>query len=633
MKRMLFSAVLFACAFSPAFAAFARPAGPVSPEISAVNKDEGNLHWTLAPKAKYVKSIHDIFKKFQEGKYRKALDDMQELCDDSEKDEQKNLKKGLSTPNYLAALYPLWDLAQCIAEGYDIPAADRAAAKYSVGYNPWHAYQSFTSICKSHKYIGDVQDFFVQTKLELSLSSIRETLEQKILADTRAVHTEEAYDRLVDALYESPYTDVVLKEREEIAFGQVAHTTKLAEAQCYLDKYHLNEAHSAEVTRLRDRLAFESMPQSAAGCKDYLSKYPRSEYASQVNTLLYDFAYSEMHGSLDGCRRYLNEYPDTPHRKQVEEEIEFFVFDAARSADHPIELRHYLEQYPAGRYLDDARQLLFAAEGRYFLRLDVAFDELESYTDKYDPLDERVINFYNSLYVCEFFYDNLEMRSVPKECEKVSVTYNMELDEDYDLVRGEISQTDTEHFVFRPIGLLAEQDFYTEGYDSDEQLMLRTYYAYTIDEASGVVYPSALTNEGYYVNTGITPSSKHFTAVISNGFLNKLTGSDGQVFAYEYDEDSNLKTKRIGTLKGAKLQDVTTYTYRDGLAVEARSADYHSTMTYNENGDMISTVGAADSGGFADGADWEISDYGPYGWTKSTMEYSGEETEVTRTFQ
>lgn len=645
MKRIVYAVALAACTAIPVQAAVSTlsafpalvadvpSAACSSPGLSALNKDEGNLHWTLDPKAGYVKDVRDIYKKLQEGKYRKAFDAMQELREESEKDREKNSKKGIASATYLAALYPLWDIAECIAEGYDIPEAERMSAKSYIGYNPWHAYQLFASVCRAGKYVSQVDEFFAQSKLDFTLADIREVFEQKLLADTRALRTEEAYDRLVNTLSQSPYTDVVLAEREQVAFEQVEHTSRLIEAQRYLDKYNINSAHIAVISRLRDRLAFEDMPQTVVGCKDYLSKYPGSEYSAQVNTLLYDFAYSEMCGTLDGCRRYQQEYPQSPHHNRVEEDIEDFIYEAARLSDSPFELRKYISQYSAGRHIDDARQLLFTIEGSYFLRLDVAFDELELYTDTYDPLDERVINFYNSLSVCDYFFQNLEMRKVPNKCTKVSVTYDMEMDEDYDLVRGEISQTDTEHFVFRPIGLLTERSLYNEGYDSDEQLMVRTYYAYTIDEASGVVYPSALTSEGLNVNTGTTPSSKRFTAVISDGFLTKLTGSDGQVVTYEYDEDCNIKTKRIGTLKGAKLQDVTTYTYRDGLAVEARETDYRVTMTYNDYGDMISVAGAADSGGFADGADWQISDYGPYGWTQSTMEYRGEETEVTRTFE
>lgn len=627
MKRLFFTAAFAAFAFSPVLA---HSIHYTSPETESVARDEGNLHWTLAPKASYTKAIRNFFSKMQEGKMRKALDELHNLQEDSEKNEEKNDRKGIDTDSYLVALAPLWDLALCVAETADIPTIDVLSSKFNLTGDYWKLYSRYLEASKQH--VVNTEQLLAE--YGYSLASIREMLESKLIDETHAAHTEAAYDRLLDVLSDSPHETEMKTEREQLAFDIVKHTTTLAEAQRFVDKYSLNPEHVSTITTLRDRLAFEVMPATLEGCKDYLANYPRSEYVDQVKTQLYQLAFDTMCGTLDGCRDYLREYPDTPHRDKTEAIIDDFMFQELSEGKNPFDIQAYLAENPSTRYAEQLGEILLQTEPTVFLNFDVPFSQLEKYVHDYTPVDRRVRNFYNSLFACTSFFQALELKQVPKHCVTTSEDYDIvDYDADGNAVLGGVVTRIVDHYYFNKVGLMTERaQIYRNVSGEAAATQGKEVFGYTIDETSGVVSLASRELQGNQSTPG-QPNRFKYTATITDGLLTMLVVSNGTATQFEYDENGVIVLQHSGTMEGGKFKKDTTTNFTDHKAVTAHSEDYETTFTHNDHGDLISVWGTSPDGSFADGYENKLGDYTPYGWVSCTKDCRGVITKITRKFE
>lgn len=568
MKRILFLTTLATTCAGGIFAAplVVASHAPNSNNVEIVAKDEGNPQWNLAPKAKYTKEMDNVFKLIAEGKYKKALEKMDKLAKESEENAAKNAKKGIVSPTIIEALNPLWDYALCLLEGTEFPAADRSVSALAPNYDPWGAYARFCKLLRNNVLLVETEAAVRQVDLGLAFANVRENFERPLLAATRSAGTEEAYDRLVDALYESPHYDDARTEREKIAYEAAKGTTDVAQAQHYLDKYGpVNAEHHAHITRLRDRLAYEAMPRTVEGCRDYLNRYPNSDYRSQVNNdlydcafqelaktaaacrdylgaypesrhcsevrnLLYEYAYVELHTTLEGCREYLAAYPESDYCERVKEDLEEHVYAVAKTQNTSVALAAYLDEFPEGKHVDEVRSLKVDADLRYYIRLEVPFGELEAYVNRPDH-DKRVETFYNKLQKVPGFFRNSDLERCPSVCtiDKYDGNpFSNAADNYYWL-------SDKDTFFFYPVGLCSchiNNSIGREGWI----VYIKSDYQYGVDDSTGNVYLSSIST----YSSDFWPNDD-FPKISANDITPRLTpGIRAGRFENNIDDESDI---------------------------------------------------------------------------------------------
>ena len=135
--------------------------------------------------------------------------------------------------------------------------------------------------------------FFIMGFVDIvgvATSYVKADFEKSLVDTVRRLNTEEAYDQLIELLYDYADIATIENEREFIAYDAIKHCGELAQYQRYLDKYgNLNRAHHFTIEWRRDSTAFEQLGKTAAACKAYLAAYPHSQFNNSVQELLHKY--------------------------------------------------------------------------------------------------------------------------------------------------------------------------------------------------------------------------------------------------------------------------------------------------------------------------------------------------------
>lgn len=177
---------------------------------TAGNKD--NLAWTVAPKATYTKQMGKIFRLLQQNDLVKADKAMVKLEEDSKKVYEKQAAKNQQAISCIDALYPLWDVALCLK---DCKSEDDSSAKL------WSTYEHLKKIIDHGERLQETDAFLAMPGIATSLAEIREHLEQALIAQTRAMNSEEAYVRLLGTITDGPHHAALVNEIETLAYNLV----------------------------------------------------------------------------------------------------------------------------------------------------------------------------------------------------------------------------------------------------------------------------------------------------------------------------------------------------------------------------------------------------------------------------
>lgn len=555
--------------------------------ITSIAGNKDNLPWTEAPKATYTKQMGKILRLLQQNDLVKADKAMVKLEEDSKKVYEKQAAKNPQAISYIDALYPLWDVALCLK---DCKSEDDSSAKL------WSTYEHLKKIIDHGERLQETDAFLAMPGIATSLAEIREHMEQALIAQTRAINSEEAYVRLLGTITDGPHHAALINEIEALAYNLVLKRGEIKEYERYLSTYTANEEHRANVTTLRDQMIYDRMPKTVESYKRFLADYPDSRLYDKVQTELYELAYLDVRSSVRGCQEYLREYPGTHLRHQIEEKLEEYAYSRAVDTGMPMLYREYLAQYPQGKYADLLREQLPSAEASRFLKIEANFYELEDYVKSYTPADPRITNFYRSLIVNPNFYRSHELQQIPPGWGSACIPKGCNEEDAITMVQA---------IEYAPIGLIRR---FHKKYLEDIRV-----YDYKIDKATGVI--SCAEIEFHDITFDNPKRKRFFTCTIKNGVIVK-----DDRYTYEYDDDltpvSRLDSKGYGTYFGkdgwpvkviytdsfTSTKTKKTYTYNDRMEIS-----FASVMEYNPDGVQISNISYSYENSFG------------YGWSEALL--------------
>lgn len=547
----------------------------------------------------YHKRMVKVFEALKEHRPDKAASYWQDIEHKAAKDKTIDGSRPVKM-----LLYPVWQLSECMMMNQRDGRGKQG--DQLLLYNPWSAYALLHTIYASGTDLRNANLFLTHKDIELQVADIKKSIEDNLLDSVRRASTEEGYDRLLGMLFDSreALTNLLRKEREQVAFDALCQTNSLKESQRYLDKYAQEATpwHKSIMTRRRDSLAFCGMATTAAACADYLRRYPESYLRDSVTWLLHERAFCEMPHTEQACNDYLAAYPASHRRLEVEGCRVDYAFDEARKADTMEGYERFLGNYRNSKYQDEAVGLLQQTARRKFWRADVDMAELARY---------RQGGAYRVESVCQL-YDNLLL--LP--------TSSMMMG--YGTVSGRIvtvtaigGTEHTEEMVFDRHHLLVSR------YDSRTGKL--TEYRYGFDNEHGFQLVSRIDG-----NTG--GEVRYQLRYNNEGRLCEVGCTDGRRMVYTLTTAGAPAT--IANYERGRIAKTDTYehtTARWMVIGSARPGGVSIAYTYNDHGD-VATMSKMHGGVVMEQTRYEY-DYGSSeGWTHMNQ-YNGTTLLLTKSRQ
>ena len=502
----------------------------------------------------YVKRMDNVFTYIAEGKLQKAMKEREEIKEKFAKDKDIDKNYIFSAESYL---FPFWHVSNSLIMNSK-EGREKQKEPISIGYDPWNAYLTLKQATGDPKNRTATDEFFKQRKLSYSVASIKADIEANLIAFTEKEGTEQAYDKLIDVLYDYADIKTVKTKRESIAFGESMKSESVSRLQQYLVKYSsYNYTHQRQITHRRDSLAFVQMEKSASGCKKYLSSYPQSEYYEEVEKQLHKYEFNDMKLSVAGCKDYLNKYPNSEYAGQVRIMLVRYAFDEAKRKGTPEAIAGFLREYGSSDKREEAiKELEELLKKKYFV-YGTSLSELENF------VAYREFGVYIDYSPFQAFYSNLThlpTSAAMMDCKgltgKVSITTSAS--------ENEYEET----LYFNTQGLLTSQSNSRNGQNDS--------WEYESNE-KGEVYPINKTD-----NRGKTTTYK--TTFNTAGLVSVITGSDGTQVAYAYNSDNTLKT--VTYIKGNQKTRIDYFDYDDRIIRSDRSG-VTLVFEYNDKGDVV----------------------------------------------
>ena len=300
--------------------------------------------------SKYVGDMRDFFKNLRKGAFAKAYKNRQDILMRANK-AAYGIESDFYNPHnpFIQALYPIWPLADALfncrsAENTEVPTRpDYYTALSEVYY-----------VVKTNVLINEANQFLSSDGHFSTVEEIRSIVEKAVYDLTFKEDTEEAYDRLLANITDNGYIRQATIAREKVAYNNVYHAYEFSECERYLRKYpNVDYTHYAEITKMRNEIAYAKLDYTESACKEYLEKYPDSYYTSMVKERLYKCAYHDLQPTSAACERYINEYPESPFINDVRNNLYKYAFQEMKETLEDCEA--YLEKYPESPYCDEIR--------------------------------------------------------------------------------------------------------------------------------------------------------------------------------------------------------------------------------------------------------------------------------------
>ena len=498
----------------------------------------------------YQKRMVKVFEALQEHKLDKAAKYWQEIEEKASSDNDISSMTPISQQ-----LWPVWQLSEAMMMN---TRDGRGKLTSIVPFNPWGAYKQFKNACCSS--IDDWQtaeQFLSHKNLKMHLAELKAGFEKSLIDTVRRLKTEEAYDQLIELLYDYPDMATVEGEREMIAYDKIKHCGELSQYQRYLDKYgELNKNHHFTIEWRRDSTAFEQMGKTAAACKAYLAAYPKSQFNNSVQDLLHKYAFEEMDKTVEACQEYQRLYPQSEYNDTVKSLEMSYAFRDAKELDNIGAYRSFLETYPESPFEDEVKPLLQQAfERRYFSQV-VTLNELHRiYVDVHalPQVDRsRVNTLYQNLV---FMPTSAFMKGYDGALGKVLLT-----DES-------ASQDDEEIMIFNDQGLMVRH--------FDSRKKINDSYTYGFDPEKGFVLLSKVDAKGNTVS--------YATKWNEYGDILEIAGSDGTTYGYTSDYEY---MKRVARYNGRKPIRTDYYNNNFRIDKSVLAGNVNLVYRYNDDGDV-----------------------------------------------
>jgi formylglycine-generating enzyme required for sulfatase activity len=498
----------------------------------------------------YQKRMVKVFEALQEHKLDKAAKCWQEIEEKASSDNDISSMTPISQQ-----LWPVWQLSEAMMMNI---RDGRGKLTSIVPYNPWGAYKQFKNACCSSTEDWQTAEQFLSHKnLKMHLAELKADFEKSLIDTVRLLKTEEAYDQLIELLYDYPDMATVEGEREMIAYDKIKHCGELSQYQRYLDKYgELNKNHHFTIEWRRDSTAFEQMGKTAAACKAYLAAYPKSQFNNSVQDLLHKYAFEEMDKTVEACQEYQRLYPKSEYNDTVKSLEVSYAFRDAKELDNIGAYRSFLDTYPESPFEDEVKPLLQQAfERRYFSQV-VTLDELHRiYVDVHalPQVDRsRVNTLYQNLV---FMPTSAFMKGYDGALGKVLLT-----DES-------ASQDDEEIMIFNDQGLMVRH--------FDSRKKINDSYTYGFDPEKGFVLLSKVDAKGNTVS--------YATKWNEYGDILEIAGSDGTTYGYTSDYEY---MKRVARYNGRKPIRTDYYNNNFRIDKSVLAGNVNLVYRYNDDGDV-----------------------------------------------
>lgn len=498
----------------------------------------------------YQKRMIKVFEALQDHKLDKAAKYWQEIEEKAIGDNDLSSSTPISQQ-----LWPVWQLSEAVMMN---TRDGRGKLTSIVPYNPWGAYKQFKNACCSSAEDWQTADQFLSHKnLKMNLTSLKADFEKSLIDTVRRLHTEEAYDQLIEMLYDYPDMATIEGERELIAYDAVKYCGELSQYQRYLDKYgESNKTHHFTIEWRRDSTAFEQMGKTAAACKAYLAAYPKSQFNNSVEELLHKYAFEEMDNTVEACKEYQRLYPNSEYNDTVKSLEVAYAFRDAKKQDDIAAYRDFLAAYPESPFEDEVKPLLQQAFERRYFSPAVTLDELHRiYIDTHSLPQvnkSRVNTLYHNLV---FMPTSAFMKGYDGALGKVLLT-----DE-------QASQDDEEIMIFNDQGLMVRH------YDSRKGT--NDTYTYGFDPEKGFVLQSRVDANG--------KTTSYVTKWNEYGDILEIAGSDGLSYGYSNDYEH---MRCVARYNGRK--PVRTDYYNNDFRIDKSvlSGNVNLVYRYNDDGDV-----------------------------------------------
>lgn len=499
----------------------------------------------------YQKKMVKVFEALQEHKLDKVAKYWQEIEEKASSDKDISYRTPISQQ-----LWPVWQLSEAMMMN---TRDGRGKLTSIVPYNPWSAYKQFKKACCSSADDWQTANRFLSQKsLKMNLNDVKADFEKSLVDTVRRINTEEAYDQLIELLYDYADIATIENEREFIAYDAIKHCGELAQYQRYLDKYgNLNRAHHFTIEWRRDSTAFEQLGKTAAACKAYLAAYPHSQFNNSVQELLHKYAFEELDNTVEACQEYQRLYPESEYNDTVQSLEVTYAFRDAKRRDDIAGYRHFLDTYPESPFEDEARSLLQQAFERRYFSPYITLDELHRIYVDTRALPQvsrsRVNTLYHNLV---FMPTSAFMKGYDGALGKVLLT------------EESASPDDEEIMIFNDQGLLVRH------YDSRRGI--NDTYTYGFDPEKGFELKSKVDAKGNTVN--------YSTKWNEYGDILEIAGSDGTTYGYSSDYEY---LKRVVRYNGRK--PVRTDLYNNDFRIDKSvlSGNVNLVYRYNQDGDVV----------------------------------------------
>ena len=330
----------------------------------------------------YSKQMADVFSDLQKNKLSKVEDGWQDIEKKFAK-EKSELSASSSTVDEL--LFPLWQLSHAAL----LNAKDgRSGLKtpLSTTYDPWQAYTIFKKVAAEDAAMLLANTFFAEKKLQLNVSDIKQSIEKNLIDTVRVIATEDAYDRLLDMLFNCDKIGTVRIEREQVAFNNVIISEDVQQCERFLKKYNSqNVTHEQLIIERRDSLAFVQMDTTATDCKFYLKSYPDSRYRDEVERRLHRYEFNQLAHTPEACQTYLDNYPQSAYAEQVRKLKVDYAFDKMKANASVEDYSRFLAEYRLSNYavsqgmVNEAMQMLSQALTRKYISRQMSLARLKDF--------------------------------------------------------------------------------------------------------------------------------------------------------------------------------------------------------------------------------------------------------------
>ena len=503
----------------------------------------------------YAKRMANVFEFLADGKLQKAIKEQEDVKEKFAKDKDIDKRVVTSVEYYLS---PLWQVSNSVIMNME-EGRQNPKEPISVNYDPWKAYKALKLATSAPLDKNAIDEFFRQRKLAFTVESIKSSIEAHLVAETEKVRTEEAYDKLVDELYEYADWASVISRREKVAFEESMQSTSVEKQKRYLGKYigYSSIYHQQQITHRRDSLAFEQMDKNVSGFKEYLNNYPQSEYYDEVTKLLHKYEFDSLEKSVKGCKDYLAKYPDSEYAKQVNTMMVNYAYDDAIKKDSPEAIAIFLEEFGKSEKRNEAVKALNQMLRQKVFNYGVSLSELENITKN------RTYDLYIDLAPYKALYSNLihlPTSAAMMDCRGLT---------------GEVKTT-----------ISASDNEYTETLRFNEQGLLVGLNNSRSGQSDSWEYESNDKGEicSFIKTNGQGKKIIYKVAYNAEGMLTIISGSDGTKTSYSYNSDNSLKTityskedknSRIDHFNG----NIVSQSNRVGVTIY---------FEYNGKGDVIS---------------------------------------------